>query len=206
MPKLHIPLAVVSALAIALLSLGTACSSETDGTYVRPKVWPKPTEPEPASPVYHEVDEWIPSEEDIARSASEHNALLTEEVEQALSAKDAIRRETVFVHILPELLQVEPQRLVELHSRLEPGASRELLCTEMAEQWSSSDPVAAARWMKSLEKEERRSASVAALTNLAAREPETARLLADALDLERGDPVRKLLSPLSKPTRDAASN
>lgn len=202
MTKLHLTFAI----AFASFSLSTACSSETDGTYVRPKIWPKPTEPEPASPIYHEVDEWIPSEEDIAREARDHNALLTEELARALSTKDLIRRETVFVHILPELLQVEPQRLVELHARLEPGDSRELLCTEMAEQWSSSDPVAAARWMKSLEKEERHSAAVAALTNLVSREPATALLLADALDLEKGDPVRRLLAPLNKPEREAASN
>src|SRR5689334_24617850 len=119
---------------LALLSLGTACSSEVEGTYKRPKVWPKPTEPPPASPIYHDVDEWIPTEEDIEREARDHNALLTAEVEKALSTSDLVRRETVFVHIVPELLQVEPQRLIDLHAGLEPGPPRALLSAELARQ------------------------------------------------------------------------
>lgn len=195
----------ILAVAFSLLCLSTACSPKEEG-YPRPKVWPKPTEPPPASPVYHDVKEWIPSEEDIAREAREHNVLLGEEVERALASPDLIRRETVFAHIVPELLQVEPQRLVDLHERLEPGASRDLLRTEIAQQWSGSDPAAAARWMKSLDEDEREAAAVSAVTSLAPLEPDVALALADDLGLAGAEPLRKLLGPLRKPVRDTASH
>jgi hypothetical protein len=192
---------VTLAVALTLLCLSTACSPKEEG-YPRPKIWPKPTEPPPASPVYHDVEEWIPSEEDIAREASEHNALLAGEVERALTTRDLIRRETVFAHIVPELLQVEPRRLVDLHARLEPGAPRDLLRTEIAAQWSGSDPAAAARWMKSLDEDERHAAAVTAVTRLVPLEPDAALALAAELGLGDDEPLRKLLAPLRKPRRD----
>jgi hypothetical protein len=202
MPKLH----VTTLVSLALLSLGTACSSEVEGTYKRPKIWPKPTEPPPASPIYHDVDEWIPSEEDIARGALEHNALLTVEVEKALDTTDIVRRETVFVHIVPELLQVEPQRLIDLHARLEPGKRREMLCAEMAEQWTNSDPAAATRWMKSLEGGERRHAAVAAVTSVAFHDPHAALALADEFEVRHEEPVRRLIVSIREAAGETAPN
>ncbi len=95
-------------------------------------------------------------------------------MEKALSTTDIVRRETVFVHIVPELLQVEPQRLIDLHAGLEPGPQREMLRAEMAAQWTNSDPVTATRWMKSLESGERREAAVVAVTSLAFHDPRAA--------------------------------
>ncbi|MES1262858.1 MAG: hypothetical protein ABUL69_00780, partial [Peristeroidobacter soli] len=186
--------------------LGTACSSDVEGTYQRPKIWPKATEPPPASPIYHEIDEWIPSEDDIAREAADHNALLAAEVEKALSTTDIVRRETVFVHIVPELLQVEPQRLIDLHAGLEPGPQREMLRAEMAAQWTNSDPVTATRWMKSLESGERREAAVVAVTSLAFHDPRAALALADEFEIQHEEPVRRLMVSLRKAAGDSSSN
>lgn len=191
---------------LALLSLGTACSSEVEGTYKRPKIWPKPTEPPPASPIYHDVKEWIPSEEDIEREARDHNALLTAEVAKALATTDLVRRETVFVHIVPELLQVEPQRLVDLHAGLEPGPQRELLRGELARQWTHSDAPGAIRWMNSLEGAERRDAAVAAVTSVAFHDPRMALALADEFQIEHEEPVRQLIVSLRRNREDAAAN
>jgi hypothetical protein len=114
-------------------------------------------------------------------------------VEGVLKDGDMLARETVFVYVLPELLQVEPQRLVDLHARLAPGEARETLRTEIAQLWASTDPPAVARWMKSLKDEERRSAAVTAVTRIAAWDPQTATALANEFDIERDDGIRKLL-------------
>jgi hypothetical protein len=152
------------------------------------------------------VDEWIPSEEDIEREARDHNALLTVEVEKALGTADIVRRETVFVHIVPELLQVEPQRLIDLHARLEPGRQREMLCAEIAGQWTNSDPAAAARWMKSLEGGERRHAAVAAVTSVAFHDPRAALAMADELGVQHEEPVRRLIVSIRKAAGESAPN
>jgi hypothetical protein len=195
---------ITSLLAVTLITLSTACSPEEG--YKRPKVWPKPTEPPPASPIYHDVDEKMPSEEEIERAAGEYYSILETELERALMGNDLVRRETVFVHILPELLQVEPDRVIALHARLKPGEPRETLGTEIAQLWASSDAPAAARWMRTLEEDERRSAAMAAVTTLAPWEPRAALQIADEFDLEKEKTLRELLAPLRRPLVDAASN
>ena len=186
-------------LATTLLLVSTACSPEDaarhpeQGTYKRPKIWPKPTDPEPASPIYHDLDEKVPTEEEIARDIADHNAQLEAAVEGVLKDGDMLSRETVFVYVLPELLQVEPRRLVDLHARLAPGEARETLRTEIAQLWAATDPAAAARWMKSLGDPERRAAAVTAVTRIAAWDPKTATALADEFGIGRDDGIRKLL-------------
>lgn len=195
--------------ATALLGLSTVCipkeERKQEEGYPRPRgEWPKPTEPPPASPDYNDVeDEWIPTEEDIAREARDHNVLLTREVEESLTTKDPVRRENAFVYLVPELLQVEPQMLVTLHARLPAGPARDLLRREMAQIWSSSNPVAAARWMRALDDDEFRTAAIEALTTLAEHEPFTAISLADDLGLAKDAGVRKLLAPLRGMDRSA---
>jgi hypothetical protein len=187
---------ITSLLALTLLTLSTACSPEAgqpDDGYKRPKIWPKPTEPPPASPDYEDVEEKVLSEEDIDRAAAEYNNILQAELESALMGDDLVRRETVFVHILPELLQVDPKRVVNLHAGMKPGEPRETLCTEIAQLWASSDPTAAASWIKSLEGDERRSAAMTAVTTLAPWEPRAALRLADEFDLEKEAALSKLL-------------
>ena len=127
-------------------------------------------------------------------------------MEKALSTSDFVRRETVFVHIVPELLQVEPQRLVDLHAGLEPGRPRELLCAELARQWTNSDAPAATRWMNSLEGAERRDAAVAAVTSVAFHDPRMALALADKFQIEHEEPVRQLIVSLRRNREEATPN
>ena len=191
-------------LAPALLLLLSACGPEEG--YPRPKVWPKPTEPPPASPIYHDVQETMPGEEEIARDAAERPARLEEAVATVLEVGDKLERETVFVYVLPELLQVEPQRVVDLHARLQPGEARATLRTEIAQLWASRDPVAATRWMKSLTEEERKAAAMVAVRTLVPWDPRTAVSLADELELELENDagIRKLLR--AGPARESAAN
>jgi hypothetical protein len=203
-----------TAFAALLLTLSMACSPQADvkgtpeseGGYKRPKVWPKPTEPPPASPIYHDVEGKVPTEEEIERAAGEHNAMLEAGIEGALLEGDLVTREIAFAQLLPELLQVEPQRLIALHARMKPGEPRDTLRQEMARYWASSDPAAASQWMKSLEGEERRSAVVAAVTTLAVWDPTTALSLVAEFDLESVREMRTLLAELKKASKDAAQN
>lgn len=196
--------ALTTILAATLFTLSAACGSD-DG-YKRPKVWPKPTEPPPASPIYHDVEEKVLTEEEVDRAAGQYYTILETELETALMGDDLVRRETVFVHILPELLQVEPDRVVGMHARLKPGEPRKLLCSEIAQQWASSDPAAAARWMRTLEGDERRSAAMTAVTTLAPWEPRGALKFADEFGLEKEEGLRKLLTSLRRPQVQAAPN
>ncbi len=196
--------ALTSIFAATLFTLSAACSSE-DG-YKRPKVWPKPTEPPPASPIYHDVGEKVLTEAEVDGAAGEYYNILAAELERALMGDDLVRRETVFVHILPELLQVEPDRVVGMHARLKPGEPRKTLCSEIAQRWASSDPPAAARWMRTLEGDERRLAAVTAVTTLAPWERRAALRFADEFGLEKEEGLRKLLTSLRRPQADAAPN
>jgi hypothetical protein len=200
--------------AAALLVSSTACSPEDrarhpeQGTYQRPKAWPKPTEPEPASPIYHDVDEKIPTEGEIARDVADHNAQLEAAVEGALEHGDMLTRETVFVYLLPELLQVEPKRLTDLYARLERGEARSTLRNEIAQLWASKDPAAASKWIKSLDDADQRAAAIAAVSSIAAWDPRGAAAMAVEFDVERDDGIRKLLKAVGPGAvgREAATN
>jgi hypothetical protein len=135
------------------------------------RVWPKPTPPPPASSIYHDLDETMPSEADIEREAREHPARLEEAIQDAVNSRDSQWREAAFVFLLPELLQVEPQRLVDLVARQKPGPGRDLLRTELAQHWIGSDARAAVAWMKSLDDAERKASALTALTTIAPVNP-----------------------------------
>jgi hypothetical protein len=189
------PLAKTLLVLAAMVGLGSACGSDGrfDDIAKRPKVWPKPTEPPPASPVYRDVAERAPAEQDIERDARGRPARLEAAIERALLAGDALQRETVFVYLVPELLQVAPRRLVDLHARL-AGDARGLLGSEIARQWASSDARAAVGWMKGLEERERRALAMLVVEDLAPWTPGVARSLADELGIAGEAQIRKLLS------------
>ena len=65
------------------------------------------------------------------------------EIERALVARDPQQRETAFNFLLPELLQAEPQRVVDMVARQEPGEARDALRDEVARQWITRDRDAA---------------------------------------------------------------
>jgi hypothetical protein len=147
------------------------------------KPWPKPTPPPPASPIYHESRERVPTEEEIAHQASTHYQRLELAIESALAGTDPERREAVFSFLLPELIQVEPQRAVALLERQKPGEARETLRTEMARQWIARDMGAAVAWMKSLDERERRDSAAAAAKSIAPYDPAGASRLAHEFEL-----------------------
>ena len=148
------PIPIVTLVLVTLLGVGAACWIDA-GEKPR-RHWPKPTPPPPPSPIYTPSTEHAWSEEEIAQQAREHNARLEAEIERALISKDAQRRETVFTFLLPELLQVDPPRVIAMVARQRPGEARTTLIAEVTRQWIARDPAAAALWMKGLPEDELR--------------------------------------------------
>jgi len=191
-------ISIISIVAVTLLAAGTTYwlnASESEPSRAkRPDVWPKPTEPPPASPNYHDVNESVPSEADIERTTQEYPAKAEQTIEQALLAGNAQDREAAFAYLLPELLQSEPDRVLGLLARLKPGKARDTLLMEIAQQWIHQDTAATARWLKSLDETERRETAVTAITSLAPFDPAQARALARELEVGSEERVRKLLT------------
>ena len=102
-------------------------------------------------------------------------------------AKDPQQRETAFTFLLPELLQVEPKRIVDLVAKQEPGEVRDLLRDEVARVWIQADERAAVDWIKTLDEAERSSAANTAVAVIASRDPAGAIELADELGVGRDD-------------------
>jgi hypothetical protein len=133
------------------------------------------------------------SEEEIEQRAQDRNARLAANIESALRARDPQRREAVFVFLLPELLQQEPQRLVDMVQRQEPGEARDTLRDELAKQWIALDAQAAVAWMKSLDERERDESARVAVDALRPFAPEQAVLVANQLGIGRGkDPFERI--------------
>ena len=141
--------------------------------------WPKPTPPPPPSPIYTQSPEPTLDEAQIAELAREHNGRLEQSIGRALLEKDTARREAAFTFLLPELVQVDPGRVVAMVEKLEPGEARDTLRTEVSRQWIGRDPDAAIRWMKTLPEDERRATASAAVESIAAYSPGEARALAE---------------------------
>nr|AQQ75212.1 hypothetical protein [uncultured bacterium] len=151
------------------------------------KPYPKATPPPDPSPVYTPSDEPVLSEEEIEKRAEDHNAMLARNIEAALLGRDAERREMAFTFLVPELLDLGPELLVDLHSRQKPGEARDTLRTELARQWVARDRDAAVKWMKSLDDEERERAAKEAVDALSVFAPDQAILVADEMGIGRGD-------------------
>lgn len=147
------------------------------------KPWPKPTPPPPPSPIYHLSPERAQTEEEIAQQASTRYQRNELEIERALQGRDAQQREAVFTFLLPELIQVEPKRVVALFDRQKPGEARDTLRTEIARQWTARDLDAAVAWMKSLDERERRDSAATAVNSIAPYAPAVANRLAREFDL-----------------------
>jgi hypothetical protein len=153
------PTALITTVCATLIALGTAYWIHArEPTHRQP--YPKATPPPPASNVFAESKEAAPGEQEIETLARERNAVLQAEIERALAGRDRQQLEAVFTFLLPELLQVDPARVVAMYRGTEPGQGRDQLRGEIARQWIGRDPHAAISWMESLEREdERRSAA-----------------------------------------------
>ena len=179
------PTSIVTLVAATLLAVGSAYWLNAREPR---KPYPKATPPPPPSPIYHESKEPAPNAEEIERMTRGHVDEVVLGIERALAARDPQQRETAFTFLLPELIQVAPQRVVEMVAHQEPGEARDALRGEVARQWITKDRDAAIRWMKSLgnEAEIRDSATVAVRT-LSAMAPDQAIYVADQFGIGRDD-------------------
>ncbi len=173
---------LISLIAVALAGIGTAFWLSAKEPR---KPWPKPTPPPPASPVYTPSKERAATVEEIEQSARSHNDQLELAIASSLVARDPRQREAAFTFLLPELLQVEPKRVVALVAKQERGPVRELLRDEVARVWIQTDERAAVEWMKSLDESERRSTANVAVAAIAWRDPAGAAELAEDLGIGR---------------------
>lgn len=156
--------------------------------------WPKATPPPPPSSVFHDVDEPALNEEEIERMAAENTARLRFEIEQAFAAADKDRIEAVLVFLLPELLQEDPQRAVDMVAKMKPGAARDRLRGALARQWVVSDVPATIAWIRTLDGTERKDATRAAIDEMRPIDPVQANVLVRELGAGRADEASERVS------------
>jgi hypothetical protein len=127
------------------------------------------------------------SASEIAPTAQERNRQLAMAIERALVSRDSQHRETAFNFILPELLREEPDRVIAIVARQEPGEARDALRDEVARQWITTNRDAAVEWMNSLEQADRAATATIATRTLAAISPAQAIAVADQFGVGRDD-------------------
>ncbi|HEY6123855.1 MAG TPA: hypothetical protein VIV63_04330 [Steroidobacteraceae bacterium] len=109
-------------------------------------------------------------------------------IERALVARDLKQRETAFAFLLPELIELQPDRVIALVARQEPGETRDALREEVVRQWIVRDRNAAIEWMGTLEDEaERKASATLAMRTLATTAPAEAIEVADQFGVGRDD-------------------
>ena len=127
------------------------------------------------------------SAHEIASTAQERNRQLAIAIERALVSRDSQHRETAFNFILPGLLREEPDRVIAIVARQEPGEARDALRDEVARQWITTNRDAAIEWMNSLEQADRTASATIATRTLAAIDPVQAIAVADQFGVGRDD-------------------
>jgi hypothetical protein len=140
-----------------------------------------------AAPSHSPTMQSAPSANEIVSSALERNRQLAIEIERALVSRDSQHRETAFNFILPELLREDPDRVIAVVARQEPGEERDALRDEVARQWITKDRDAAIEWMNSLEQADRMASATIATRTLAAINPAQAIAVADQFGVGRDD-------------------
>lgn len=190
------PTAIIATCATLIALVATAGTAHwLDSRHEPRKPYPKATPPPPPSPIFTPSDEPVLTEQEIDAQESDHTALLERQLAHALGSRDAQLREAAFTFLMPELLQVEPQRAVALFERQAPGEARNVLLQEIARQWINLDRDAALSWMKSLEEDsERRAGAAAAAESLVIYAAGDAMSVAEQFGLgrERFDPDRRM--------------
>jgi hypothetical protein len=191
------PTSIVTLVVATLLAAGSAVWIVAGEP--RNKPWPKPTPPPPASADFATSPERAQTTEEIDRELREHEDRILRELELALASHDAERREGAFVFLLPELLQVAPDRLTALMARLSPGKARDTFRTELTRQWIATDAGRAIAWIRSLEHDERIASAKTAVAWITPHDPEAAFRLADEFGLHarKFEPVQRSSTALS---------
>src|SRR5690349_1642732 len=105
-------------------------------------------------------------------------------IERALVSNNPVLRDEAFNVALPELLDSNPERVIELVLR-QQGEPRDLLRDEVVRQWIRRDRDAAKIWMGSLDGEERNASAIVVMFTLAAIEPAQAVAVADEFGVGR---------------------
>ena len=176
---------IITIVCATLIAIGAAHSLDAGEPNHRTP-YPKATPPPPPSPVFTPSRERAPTEREIDKASRERYAMVQAAIERALVARDPQQRETAFTFLLPELLQVEPARVVEMVKKQKPGEARDALRTEVARQWIMRDREAAVGWIKSLENDaERHDAAEIAVSELAPVAPEQAIAVANQFGIGR---------------------
>lgn len=171
----------------ALIAVLTAVSAaHFSGTRDADEPHPQSAARVPA-PIHSSMEQSAPSANEIASAAQERNRQLAMEIERALVSRDSRHRETAFNFFLPELLREEPDRVIAMVARQEPGEARDALRDEVARQWITKDRDAAIEWMNSLEQADRTASATIATQTLAATKPAQAIAVADQFGVGRDD-------------------
>jgi hypothetical protein len=171
----------------ALIAVLTAVSAARfSGTRDADEPHPQPAARMPA-PIHSPMMQSAPSANEIASAAQERNRQLAIAIERALVSRDSQPRETAFNFVLPELLREEPDRVIAMVARQEPGEARDALRDEVARQWITKDRDAAIEWMNSLEQADRTASATIAMRTLAAIKPAQAIAVAGQFGVGRDD-------------------
>jgi hypothetical protein len=178
------PTSIVTLVLITLVGIGGAHWLNASETR---KPWPKPGPPPPPSPIYKDSNERVPTAEEIARMAYEHNAVLELEIQRALISRNLLQREAAFTFLLPELIQVDPGRVAAMVARQQQGEPRKTLRTEVARQWIARDPDGAIDWMTSLSQVEGRASAITAIEQVAPYDPSLASAIAEKFGVSNAD-------------------
>ena len=139
------------------------------------------------APVHSPMPENASAANEIISSEPDRNRQLGMAIERALVSRDPQHRETAFNVVLPELLREEPDRVIAMVARQEPGEARDALRDEVSRQWITKDRDAAIEWMNSLDQTERTASATIATRTLAATNPAQAIAVADHFGVGRDD-------------------
>jgi hypothetical protein len=143
--------------------------------------------PVPNSPRLSLAAEPVPRIEVSHQGSDEASRQRQLEIERALVSDNPRQRDAAFGLLLPELLDMDSARVVELVARQE-GETRNNLRDEVVRLWIRKDRDAAVMWMASFENEwERKASAVVAMRTLAAINPAQAIAVADEFDAGRDD-------------------
>jgi hypothetical protein len=175
---------VTLAALIAVLAAMSAAhfSSSRDADELHPQ-----TAASVPAPIHSPTMQSAPSANEVALTAQERNRQLAIAIERALVSRDSQHRETAFNFVLPELLREEPDRVIAMVARQEPGDARDALRDEVARQWIIKDRDAAIEWMNSLEHADRTASATIATRTLAGSNPTQAIAVAAQFGIGRDD-------------------
>ena len=170
----------------AALVVGLSAGYWFDGRETRPQEFTPPVAV--ASPSAAAVSKRVASLGATSVAADARVQQIALAIDRALVARDPRQRETAFTFLLPELLELQPERVIVMVAQQEPGETRDALRDEVVRQWIVRDRDAAIAWMGSLDDEaERQASATLAMRTLAATSPAEAIEVADQFGIGRDD-------------------